>query len=119
MLAGILWHVLAVAQMATADPAHWPGAMATHVEVVGFVTYVKREEDGDLHVRLCDSPKVEGMNRKRCVVAECIPALPCERPKIGARVTVRGVTRYDAEAGHGWWEIHPVLYINRSPEASP
>ena len=111
ILAGILWHVLTVAQMAGADPCHWPGVMATHVEVSGYVTYVKREDDGDLHIRLCDAPAVKGMDRTRCVVAECVPALPCSRPKMRAHLTVRGISRWDGEAAHGWHEIHPVLEV--------
>lgn len=79
----------------------------THVHVEGWVTYVVTEEDGDLHVRLCDSPKVEGMQRDRCVVVECIPELPCVRPRVGAHVAVEGISRCDKENGHRWNEVHP------------
>lgn len=104
ILAGILWHVLSVAQLAAGTPH-------THVEVGGFVTYVRREEDGDLHIRLCDSPRLERMDRRRCVVAECIPALPCEPPMVGDRIRIRGISRWDAERAHGWREVHPVLEL--------
>lgn len=78
-----------------------------HVQVEGFVTYIKTEEDGDLHVRLCDSADVQDMQRDRCVVVECIPELPCARPKIGAHLAVEGISRFDKENGHRWNEVHP------------
>ena len=81
---------------------------ATHVEVEGYVTYVRTEADGDLHIRLCDSPRVKGMNRLRCIVAECIPAMPCPAPDLGQKVAVHGISRYDHERGHQWFEVHPV-----------
>lgn len=80
----------------------------THVEVEGFVTYVRTEPDGDLHIRLCDSPKVQGMNREHCIVAECIPALPCPAPSVGQKVAVHGISRWDRENGHNWAEVHPI-----------
>lgn len=70
----------------------------THVEVVGCVSLVKREEDGDRHIRI-----TEGNN---FIVAECIPALPCASPKVGDRIKVRGVSRHDGK--HKWYEVHPV-----------
>lgn len=106
ILAAILWHLLTVAQLVAGTPH-------THVEVGGWVTYVADEDDGDLHIRACDSPKVEGMERKHCFVAECIPALPCHRPKIGEFVVFRGISRPDTERGHNWQEIHPVLELRR------
>jgi hypothetical protein len=108
ILAALLWHVLTVADLARAGPG---ARVQTHVEVAGWVTYVRREDDGDLHIRVCDSPQVEVMDRKHCVVAECIPALPCEAPMIGHRYILRGISRYDSENGHKWREIHPVLSI--------
>lgn len=70
----------------------------THVAVTGAVTYVKREADGDTHIRLG--------NGKVFVVAECILALPCKAPKVGQKITVRGISRFDLE--HKWYEVHPV-----------
>ncbi len=102
------YHPVGLRVLAAADPGHWPAAVATHVELRGFLTYRKIEADGDLHLRLCDRAWLVGMNRERCVVAECIPSLPCDAPPIGSELLVRGISRYDAEAGHGWWEVHPV-----------
>jgi hypothetical protein len=78
----------------------------THVEVSGVVTYRRKEDDGDAHIRICDA----GI----CIVAECIPELPepCVGVRKGDTVTVRGISRYDKQ--HGWAEVHPVLELGRS-----
>jgi len=102
-----------IAELAAEDPHAWH-KMHTHVHVEGFVTYTVTEADGDTHIRLCDSPTVLVMDRWRCIVAECIPALPCAKPKVGQRAAVEGISRFDAEGGcvpraqHCWWEVHPV-----------
>jgi hypothetical protein len=71
----------------------------THVAVSGRVAYVVSEADGDVHIKLVSASG-------RFIVAECIPALPCARPKSGQTITVYGISRQDSE--HGWWEVHPV-----------
>lgn len=91
----IRWHKVAIEDM--------PKTTHTHVEVSGRVDYVKPQPDGDLHIRLCD--------RLNCIVAECIPQIPCKRPHIGSNITVRGISRYDKESNHDWYEIHPVLEV--------
>jgi len=80
----------------------------THVEVGGFVTYIAHEDDGDLHIRLCTDPKIKVMDRNRCIVAECIPKMPCPAPEMGSRVTVHGISRFDKETNHLWGEVHPI-----------
>jgi hypothetical protein len=70
----------------------------THAAVTGTVAYVRKEDDGDIHIKLV-SPS------GRFIIAECIPALPCAPPKVGLVITVYGITRLDTE--HGWREIHP------------
>lgn len=97
------YHEVTIAALAAGHVRH------THVVVEGYVSYVRFEEDGDLHIRLCDAPDVKGMNRHRCVIAECIPELPCPPPDIGSKVAVAGIGRFDRENGHKWGEIHPVL----------
>jgi hypothetical protein len=86
-----------------------PSAMAhnfhTHVRVTGVVTYVQRESDGDRHFTVCE-PGTKKFTRAACIVAECIPALPCAVPKVGEKVTVYGIARFDGE--HKWAEVHPV-----------
>lgn len=83
-----------VAQLASGSVKH------THVAVTGIVAYTRLEDDGDLHIRLV------GDTGAVYVIAECIPRLPCRRPRNGERITVKGILRYDGE--HSWWEVHPV-----------
>jgi hypothetical protein len=73
----------------------------THVQVVGTVTLVKREADGDWHIRLSDE-------HGHFVVAEIIPAMPMAPPRMGQAIVVFGIRREDNERGHGWMEVHPV-----------
>lgn len=73
----------------------------THVETRGQVAYVRAEPDGDVHIKL-----VSPWNPKRFIIVECIPKLPCAKPRIGADIIVRGITRWDPE--HQWAELHPV-----------
>ena|SRR5256885_2059012 len=86
---------------------YWPVTVATlasglnhhtHVAVSGRVSYVNKELDGDLHIRISDSTLY--------IIAECIPKLPCRIPHVGEIITVKGISRKDNE--HGWWEVHPV-----------
>jgi hypothetical protein len=106
------YHPLTIAQVVAENPAKW-SKMHTHIVVEGYVTYTKIEEDGDLHIRLCDSPAVVGMDRAHCMVAELIPNrnYTMDRAiKKRERIRVAGVSRYDAERNHNWWEIHPIAY---------
>lgn len=102
-----------IAELVVEDPHAWH-KMHTHVHVEGFVTYTVRESDGDIHIRLCDSAGISTMDRKHCIVAECIPSLPCVKPKVGQHIVIDGISRFDAEgacvpnAEHCWWEVHPV-----------
>lgn len=93
------------------DPATYAvsGSKHSHITVTGFVTYVSKETDGDIHIRICDSALVLGMDTKHCIIAECIPELPCAHPAIGSSITVSGISRQDPE--HDWYEIHPVESI--------
>jgi hypothetical protein len=104
------FHPMSIVQLTSNAPGAWRNAR-THAELEGYVTYKKREDDGDLHIRACDSPKITTMDRHRCVVFECIPALPCTEPPLGALIRADVITRYDGEHGHGWWEGHPVLSL--------
>ncbi len=88
----------------------------THVLTTGLVTFTTVEGDGDIHIRMCAVPQptwVKGMNlksltwiRQNCVIAECIPKLPCKQPNVGQTITVKGIARFDGE--HKWYEVHPV-----------
>lgn len=98
-LSRIYWGA-SVPQLASATFKH------THVVVVGIVAYTRIESDGDLHIRIVKDSLALGDTSAVFIIAECIPKLPCRRPHIGERVTVKGITRYDSE--HGWREVHPV-----------
>lgn len=66
--------------------------------IVGTVSLVKREEDGDVHIRVEDG--------KAFAVCEIIPELPLPAPRAGDKIRIQGVVRHDGE--HGWEELHPV-----------
>lgn len=83
----------------------------THVETSGLVTLVKKEADGDTHIRLSDCDRFEACDGVPWIVAECIPELPCKAPKVGETITVRGISRFDGQ--HGWAEVHPVEQLTR------
>lgn len=78
----------------------------THVSVTGRVALIKREADGDTHMRLVANGCF--------ITAECIPELPCSvKPHVGDSVTVQGISRFDGE--HKWYEVHPVEHIKQNP----
>lgn len=81
-----------------------------HVSTVGYVSEVQTdEEDGDLTFKLVDD-----IHRpKHFVVCEIIPAFKMEPPPPGSRIRVSGINRFDSEAEHRWFEIHPVLNIEQ------
>jgi undecaprenyl-diphosphatase len=72
---------------------------ATHAAVVGDVTQVTRELDGDIHLR------VEGSGA--FIVAEIIPEFPLPAPHVGQEITAWGIVRHDGI--HNWWELHPLI----------
>ena len=82
----------------------------THVRVSGRVTHVSDVRDGDVHFTVCES-NIKKFDRQSCIVAECIPKLPCKQPKIGQIVTVQGISRFDKE--HNWYECHPVESLEK------
>lgn len=75
-------------------------------EVCGPVVYVRKQEDGDLHVTLS--------NGRAKVVIEQIPIIPLPRPKKGQLLRVRGIVRFDK--GHRWAEIHPAEWWEVVPK---
>lgn len=105
---------IALSAPAAAQRTYWPTSVDTlavghahhtHVSVTGKVTLVRRESDGDVHIKL-SAPS------GRFIVAECIPLLPCPTlPKVGDTATVEGVSRFDPE--HGWYEVHPVERVRK------
>jgi hypothetical protein len=104
---------LTIGELIAEDPSRWSDKMSAHAAVGGFVTQVAKGNDGDTDIRICENPKIEGMDRARCIVAKCIPKIPCDVPQVGKPITVKGITRYDAKVGTHWWEIHPIEEIEK------
>lgn len=104
---------LTITELISEDADRWSDKMSTRAAVSGFVTHIGKSDDGDTDIRICENPKIDGMDRARCVVARCIPKLPCEPPQVGKPITVKGITRYDAKVGAHWWAIHPVEEIEK------
>jgi hypothetical protein len=111
--AKIVYAELTIGELIAEDANRWSDKMSAHAAVSGFVTQVAKGNDGDTDVRICENPKIEGMDRARCIVAKCIYRLPCDLPPVGKPVTVKGITRYDAKVGTHWWEIHPVEEVEK------
>src|SRR5947209_2846418 len=89
---GRVYHLVSVADLATTEH--------THVCVRGEVMTVKREPDGDLHVKVQDGDAF--------IIAEQIPGLKAtgDPPKVGQTRVVCGISRFDRK--HQWPEVHPV-----------
>lgn len=104
---------LSIGELIAEDANRWSDKMSSRAAVGGFVTQVAKGDDGDTNIRICENPKIEGMDRTRCIVAKCIPKLPCDVPQVGKPITVKGIARYDAKVGTHWWEIHPVEEIEK------
>jgi hypothetical protein len=80
----------------------------THVVAEGYVAEVHMdEEDGDLMFKL-----VEDVSQPQpFIICEIISPINLAPPTVGSRVKVYGVSRYDADEGRQWHEVHPVLNI--------
>jgi len=111
--AKIVYAELSIGELIAEDANRWSDKMSAHAAVSGFVTQTTKENGGDTSIRICENPKIDGMDRARCIVAKCIAKIPCEVPPVGKPITVKGITRYDAKVGTHWWEIHPVEEIEK------
>jgi hypothetical protein len=81
-----------------------------HVSTVGYVSEIQTdEEDGDLTFKLVDDIH----QPKHFIVCEIIPAFKMDAPPPGSLIRVSGINRFDNEAEHQWFEIHPVLSIQQ------
>jgi hypothetical protein len=79
-----------------------------HVVAEGFVSEVRvNGEDGDLSFTLVDDLDRAGP----FIVCEIIDPIKLTPPSVGSRVRVYGVSRYDGQLDHNWYEVHPVLNI--------
>ncbi|HJQ41165.1 MAG TPA: zf-HC2 domain-containing protein [Thermoanaerobaculia bacterium] len=78
-----------------------------HVIVTGVVSELEGDfQEGSRRFRLSD-PR----DPKAFAVCEILDGDPLRAPKAGARVRVWGVSRYDSNPDHEWFEIHPVLKV--------
>ncbi len=79
-----------------------------HVMAEGYVSEVRvNDEDGDLSFKLVDDLGQPGP----FIICEIIDPIKLTPPSVGSRVRVYGVSRYDGQADHNWYEVHPVLNI--------
>ena len=104
---------LTISEFIAEDANRWSEKMDTRAAVSGFVTQVTKLDDGDTQLVICENPRIDGIDRARCIVAKCIPKLPCDVPHVGKPITVKGITQYEAKVGTHWWEIHPVEEIEK------
>jgi hypothetical protein len=82
--------------------------MKPHVMAEGYVSEVRvNDEDGDLSFKLVDDLGQAGP----FIVCEIIDPIRLAPPSVGSRVRVYGVSRYDGQADHNWYAVHPVLNI--------
>ncbi len=81
-----------------------------HVVAEGYVSEVRFDrDDGDLTFKLVENLEETGP----FVVCEIISPIRIEPPAVGSRVRVYGVSRYDGQENHQWYEVHPVLGIEQ------
>jgi len=79
-----------------------------HVVAEGYVSEVRiNDEDGDLTFKLVDDLGRPGP----FIICEIIDPIKLAPPSVGSRVRVYGVSRYDGQTDHNWYEVHPVLNI--------
>lgn len=79
-----------------------------HVVAEGYVSEVRiNDEDGDLSFKLVDDLGSSGP----FIICEIIDPIKLTAPSVGSRVRVYGVSRYDGQLDHNWYEVHPVLNI--------
>jgi hypothetical protein len=104
---------LTITELVGEDANRWSDKMSSRAAIGGFITQIAKSDEGDTDVRICENPKIEGMDRARCIVAKCIPKVPCDLPPLGHPVTVKGITRYDAKVGTHWWEIQPIEEVEK------
>ena len=80
---------------------HWYGEFV--------VAEVISEADGDHHLWLSWLNDPAGAGSKARFAAEITPQQAIPVPKVGDRIRVYGILRWDGQ--HNWWEIHPIDHI--------
>jgi len=85
------------------------GNTRPHIVAEGRVESIDiDDEDGDMKFKLVDD---ESPTSNSFVVCEVIRPFGFAPPPVGSRVRVYGVSRFDNQENHDWYEIHPVLGI--------
>ncbi|HKP87783.1 MAG TPA: zf-HC2 domain-containing protein [Blastocatellia bacterium] len=79
-----------------------------HIVAEGYVSQVGvNDEDGDYSFKLVEDLQQPGP----FIICEIIDPIKFAPPRVGSRVRVYGVSRYDGQDNHNWYEVHPVLNI--------
>jgi len=79
-----------------------------HVVAEGYVSEVRIDhDDGDLVFKLVEDVR----QTHPFIVCEILNPKKLTPPSVGSRVRVYGVSRYDNQENHNWYEVHPVLNI--------
>ncbi|HSB08521.1 MAG TPA: zf-HC2 domain-containing protein [Blastocatellia bacterium] len=92
-------------QVSIAEIAH---NTEPHVVAEGYVSEVRIDhDDGDLVFKLVEDVR----QTHPFIVCEILNPKKLAPPRVGSRVRVYGVSRYDNQENHNWYEVHPVLNI--------
>ena len=79
-----------------------------HIVAEGYVSQVGvSDEGGEFKFKLVESLQ----QPEPFIICEIIDPIKFAPPKVGSRVRVYGVSRYDGQDNHNWYEVHPVLNI--------
>jgi hypothetical protein len=83
-----------------------------HVVAEGYVSEVRIDhDDGDLVFKLVEDVQ----QAQPFIICEILNPEKLAPPPVGSRVRVYGVSRYDNQQNHNWYEVHPVLNIELVP----
>lgn len=106
--AGLIADALDLSEFHTVNIADIEQNRKPHVVAEGYVSEVRiNDEEGDLSFKLVDDLGRPGP----FIICEIIDPIKLTPPSVGSRVRVYGVSRYDGQADHNWYEVHPVLNI--------
>lgn len=81
------------------------GSLKTKVAVEGIVEKIAHQPDGDYHIVI--RPLYLPNAIPVFLVTEAIPEIKLPPPKVGDRIKIWGLVRFDVL--HNWWELHPVI----------
>jgi anti-sigma factor RsiW len=106
--ATLIAEALAASEFHTVQIANIERNSKPHVVAEGYVSEVGiNDEDGDMSFKLVDDLGRSGP----FIICEIIDPIKLAPPSVGSHVRVYGVSRYDNQENHNWYEVHPVLNI--------